>query len=66
MLLEVQERSSQARLGIFIQKDRNQIVNIRIFHVLGELQGVFQYLLINLKRIFSILTERYETSHKFI
>lgn len=66
MLLQIEEGASQPRLRIFVQKNCNEIVNVLVFHMLGEFQRIFQDLLIYLKRILSVFSKRHKSCHKFI
>ena len=64
IFLEITKGTAQSRLSIFVEQQRDEGVDGRVLHILGELQRILQYLLVNLQRVLRILSIRYVSRHK--
>lgn len=64
VFLKVAERATQPGLWVLAQQQSDESVDGRVLHMFRKLEGIFQYLLVNLQRVFGLLPIRDISGHE--
>ena len=64
IFLKVTKGAAQSGFWIFVEQQSDEGVEGRVLHILGELERILQYLLVNLQRVLCVLSIWHVSRHK--